>query len=67
MERAIDWEEWTKDVVMAKRRVMKAARAETGRIGDPGKFLFNLAQWASSNGMEEDAALLREAWEANYA
>lgn len=53
-------------MAMAKRRIQTAAGASSGRIGDPGEFLLSLVEWGEANGFEDDAALLRRDWMANY-
>ena len=63
----VDQEEWVKQVTFAKRRVMEAAGATSGRIGDPGEFLLALIKHAQLHGMEEEAKLLRQDWEANWS
>ena len=62
----MDEEARQREIVFAKRRVMQAAGATRGRIGDPGEFLLALVQWAEAHGMVDEAALLREDWEITY-
>ena len=56
----MDAEQWTKSVVMAKRRVMEAAGATCGRIGDPGEFLLALIEVAREYRMFSEFQLLCE-------
>ena len=53
-------------MAMAKRRILTAAGALDGLIGDPGEFLLTIIEWGKANGFEDDAALLQRDWAANY-
>ena len=62
----MDAEQWTHEVVKAKRRVMKAAGAESGRIGSPEEFLLALIELARDYRMYSEAQLLHWDWEVTY-
>ena len=59
-------EEEQKQMAFAKRRILTAAGALSGRIGDPGEFLLAVIRWGEVNGFKDDAALLRKDWMARY-
>jgi len=58
----MDPEEEQKQLALAKRRILEAADATTGLIGDPLEFLLNIIEWGEANGHEEDASFLRRRW-----
>ena len=55
----MDVEEEQKQLALAKRRILGAAGASEGLIGDPTEFLLAIIEWGEANGFEEDAAFLR--------